>query len=83
MINFVLPGQLIPSTQQEMINKSGSITIYNARTIGILFLLAFLAYGFGSRLFESANTPEKYAGALLIVANSAMVLLIGILLRKH
>jgi hypothetical protein len=82
MINFVLPGQLIPSTQQEMINKSGSITIYNARTIGILFLLAFLAYGFGSQLFGSANNSEKFAGALLIAANSVVVLLIGILLRK-
>jgi hypothetical protein len=82
MIIFVLPGQLIPSTQQEMINKSGSITIFNARTIGILFLLAFLAYGFGSQLFESANNSEKFAGALLIAANSVVVLLIGILLRK-
>ncbi|MGI6047952.1 MAG: DUF4386 domain-containing protein [Petrimonas sp.] len=65
-----------------MKNKSNAITIFNARIIGIFFLLAFLAYGLGSQLFESTNTPEKYLGASLIIANSVMVLFIGILLRK-
>ncbi|HHT22260.1 MAG TPA: DUF4386 domain-containing protein [Bacteroidales bacterium] len=65
-----------------MKDKSNAITIFNARTIGVFFLLAFLAYGIGSQLFESTNNPEKYLGALLIIANSVMVLFIGILLRK-
>lgn len=65
-----------------MKNESNSSTIFNARIIGIFFLLAFLAYGIGSQLFESINDHEKYLGALLIIANSVMVLFIGILLRK-
>jgi hypothetical protein len=36
----------------------------------------------GSQLFDSTNNPEKQVGALLIIANSIMVLFIGILLRK-
>ena len=47
------------------------------------FLSIGTAYGLGSQLFESTNTPEKYLGASLIIANSVMVLLIGILLRKN
>lgn len=62
--------------------KNNSVTIFNARIIGVLFLLAFIAYGVGSQLFVSANNTEKYLGALLIIANSVMVLFIGILLRK-
>jgi hypothetical protein len=65
-----------------MRDKSNAITIFNARIIGIFFLLAFLAYGLGSQLFESTSNPEKYSGALLIIANSVIVLFIGILLRK-
>jgi len=65
-----------------MNNKIHTITIFNARIIGVLFLLAFLVYGVGSQLFVSANNTEKYLGALLIIANSVMVLFIGILLRK-
>jgi prolipoprotein diacylglyceryltransferase len=65
-----------------MKDRNNSVTIFNARIIGIFFLLAFLAYGIGRQLFESADKPEKYLGALLILANSAMVLFIGILLRK-
>lgn len=65
-----------------MKDKSNSIQIFKARTIGSFFLLAFLAYGFGRYLFESTNIAEKYLGALLIIANSLMVLFIGILFRK-
>lgn len=65
-----------------MTNENNSVVIFNARIIGIFFLLAFLAYGFGRPLFESINDHEKYLGALLIIANSVMVLFIGILLRK-
>lgn len=63
-------------------DKSNAIIIFNARTIGAFFLLAFLVYGVGSQLFVSARNTEKYLGALLIIANSVMVLFIGILLRK-
>lgn len=56
--------------------------IYNARTIGSFFLLAFLAYGFGRSMVESEPYSEKYLGALLIFANSLMVLFIGILFRR-
>jgi len=62
--------------------KNNLVTIYNARLIGSFFLLAFLAYGIGRSLFDSTNDLEKYLGALLIIANSIMVLFIGILLRK-
>jgi hypothetical protein len=65
-----------------MKDKSNSSKIFNARTIGSFFLLAFLAYGFGRHLFESTINTEKYLGALLIIANSATVLFIGILFRK-
>lgn len=65
-----------------MKDKSNSSKIFKARTIGSFFLLAFLAYGFGRYLFESTNNAEKYSGALLIIANSVMVLFIGILFRK-
>lgn len=65
-----------------MKDKSNSSKIFKARTIGAFFLLAFLAYGFGRHLFESTNDTEKYLGVLLIIANSVMVLFIGILFRK-
>jgi len=65
-----------------MQNNSNPAIISNARVIGAFFLLAFLAYGLGSQLFDSTNNPEKQVGALLIIANSIMVLFIGILLRK-
>ncbi len=65
-----------------MKDKNNPIKIFNARIIGAFFLLAFLAYGLGSQLFGSTNNPEKHLGALLIIANSVMVLFIGILLRK-
>ncbi|MFZ4456749.1 MAG: DUF4386 family protein [Bacteroidales bacterium] len=65
-----------------MKDKDNSSKIFKARTIGYFFLLAFLAYGFGRQLFESADNAEKYLGALLIIANSVMVLFIGILFRK-
>lgn len=56
--------------------------IQKARTIGSFFLLAFLLYGIGRNIFESETLTEKYTGALLIIANSIIVLLIGIFLRK-
>jgi hypothetical protein len=65
-----------------MKDNSNSGKIFNARTIGAFFLLAFLAYGFGRHLIESTVNEEKYLGALLIIANSTMVLFIGILFRK-
>ena len=65
-----------------MKDKGNSVTVFNARLIGAFFLLAFLAYGIGRQLFESTDDPEKYIGASLIIANSVMVLCIGILLRK-
>jgi hypothetical protein len=65
-----------------MTNNSNSFGIYKARTIGSLFLIAFLAYGFGRNLFESEAQTAKYIGAFLILTNSIIVLFIGILLRK-
>lgn len=56
-----------------MKDKKSFVTIFNARIIGIFFLLAFLAYGLGTQLFGSTNNPEKYLGALLIIANSVIV----------
>ncbi|NQX84824.1 MAG: DUF4386 domain-containing protein [Flavobacteriaceae bacterium] len=64
--------------QQSRISKQ----IYKARTIGILFLLAFLCYGVGRSLFESELFTQKHIGASLIIINSIMVLTIGNLLQK-
>ncbi|MFN0215535.1 MAG: DUF4386 domain-containing protein [Saprospiraceae bacterium] len=44
--------------------------------------MAFLAYGFGRHLFEHESLFGKYSGALLIVINSIMVFIIGIIFRK-
>ncbi len=65
-----------------MKSNENSVEIFNARTIGSFFLLAFLAYGFGRHLFESELVFDKYIGSVLIITNSIMVLFIGILLRK-
>ncbi len=65
-----------------MQNNSNSVVIFNARLIGAFFLLAFLAYGIGSQLIESIANQQNHVGALLILANSVMVLFIGIFLRK-
>jgi len=62
--------------------KTNRIEIKNARTIGILFLLAFLAYGFGRYCLASAFVFNTYIGAILVLVNSAMVLFIGILFKK-
>ena len=65
-----------------MKKSSNSFEIYKARTIGSFFLLAFLAYGFGQHLFWSDNISQKYIGSFLILGNSIIVLLIGVLLKK-
>ncbi len=63
--------------------KTNQLTeIYKARTIGSLFLLAFIAYGLGRHFFESEVVFKEYIVTTLIIANSIMVLFIGILLRK-
>lgn len=66
-----------------MKNNNQTIEIYKARTIGLFFLFAFIAYGFGRHFFESVNVSEKHIGTLLIILNSVMVLFIGILLKKN
>ncbi|HNR07825.1 MAG TPA: DUF4386 domain-containing protein [Saprospiraceae bacterium] len=65
-----------------MNNHSDSAKIQKARTTGLFFLLAFLAYGLGRHLFKSEGGPEKYLGAALIFSNSIMVLFIGLFLRE-
>lgn len=65
-----------------METNNKSTKIYKARIIGILFLVAFLAYGIGRSLLESANASAKYSGAILVLLNSLMVLLIGVYIRK-
>lgn len=65
-----------------MTNNSNSSRIYKARVIGSFFLLVFFAYGFGQYLFKCESQSEKYAGALLILTNSILVLFIGMFLRK-
>jgi hypothetical protein len=65
-----------------MKNNRNTVEIYKARTIGTFFLLAFLAYGIGRSLFESEIYYEKYIGTFLLLTNSLMVFLIGLLLKK-
>jgi hypothetical protein len=65
-----------------MSNTMSRIEIKHARIIGSLFLMAFLAYGFGRYFFESEEMHIKLAGAFLVLVNSTVVLFIGILLRK-
>ncbi len=54
------------------------------RSMGALFLLAFVVYGVGTALVDSGSTA---VGALLMLANSAVVVGIGVLafpvLRPH
>jgi hypothetical protein len=56
--------------------------IHHSKIIGSFFLLAFLAYGFGRHFFDNGQGSVQYLGALLIVVNSLMVFLIGLLLRR-
>lgn len=63
-----------------MANKLSIVEINNAKIIGLLFLLAFPAYGFGQYYFENENT--KTIGALLLLINSVIVISIGFLLRE-
>lgn len=58
------------------------IKIDIAKQIGLFFLLAFPAYGFGRALFESEIGKEQYLGTALIIINSAMVICIGVWLRQ-
>ena len=57
------------------------------RTVGTLFLVAFVAYGGGTALVSSGSSAQVGAGALLMLANSAVVVGIGVLafpvLRPH
>lgn len=63
--------------------KNNSTTkIQEARIIGLFFLLAFVFYGLGRNYFESEELVEKYIGTFLIIANSFLILFIGIFLRK-
>ncbi|MFM2385257.1 MAG: hypothetical protein RL660_14 [Bacteroidota bacterium] len=65
-----------------MDDKQSLPKIDRARTIGLLFLLAFFAYGIGRYLCDSTQTTEKFVGAALVIANSIMVALIGVFLSK-
>jgi hypothetical protein len=57
------------------------------RAVGALLLLAFVVYGAGSALADSADPARVPAGALLMLVNSAAVAAIGVLafpvLRAH
>jgi cadmium resistance protein CadD (predicted permease) len=59
------------------------VGIYKANIIGLFFLLAFLLYGFGRIFFESEISFGSYFGAFLILANSILVIYIGVFLRKN
>ena len=61
---------------------NNSTKIYKSNWIGIFFLLAFIAYGFGRSLFERENTIDQYIGATLILLNTIMVLFIGVWFKK-
>ena len=56
--------------------------LYKSKIIGFCFLSAFLAYGFGRHYFESPDIQKKHLGALFIITNSTIVILIGVLLDK-
>ena len=61
---------------------NNSTKIYKSNWIGIFFLLAFIAYGFGRSFSERENTTEQYIGAILILLNTIMVLFIGVWFKK-
>ena len=61
---------------------NNSTKIYKSKWIGIFFLLAFIAYGFGRSFFERENKTEQYIGAILILLNTIMVLFIGVWFKK-
>jgi len=65
-----------------MINSKNSNKFIKTRIIGLLFISAFLLYGFGRSLFETKLHIQKYFGALLIILNSVAVVFIGVYIRK-
>lgn len=58
------------------------IKINHSQLIGSLFLLAFVAYGFGKCFFENESCTPKLIGSFLITVNSIIVFTIGFLLKK-
>jgi hypothetical protein len=83
-------------TSTTLVNKTfANKTFANktlARIIGVLFLVPFVTYGFGSGLINSVlevpkflavlapNNPQMIIGALLMLANSVTVVALGVLL---
>src|SRR5210317_1534692 len=65
-----------------MDKHSTNFQVHKASIIGLLFLMAFLFYGIGRNMFESDLMTQKYTGTGLIIANSIIVVFIGVLLRK-
>ena len=61
---------------------NNTVKIYKGKWIGVFFLLAFIAYGFGRSFFESENIKEQYLGTILIIINSILVLFIGVWLKR-
>lgn len=53
---------------------------WKVRLSGILFLAAFLAYGFGMNLAVGSRGPKLFAGVGLMLLNSLIVAAIGTLL---
>lgn len=76
-----LPGTAAPGSTHRLPDRAG------ARTAGVLFLSAFLAYGIGSSIATSLagsgaerSDPLFVAGAAAMLLNSALVIGIGALL---
>jgi hypothetical protein len=80
LVIIILTGNKNSVKSKKMTHRKTEI--HKARTIGAYFLLVFIAYGLGRHLFETEEEAGKYIGALLILANSIMVLFIGIYIRK-
>ena len=63
-----------------MSQKLTSQKIEHSRTIGFLFLIAFITYGIGRGSIESQSLSEQIVGILLILINFITVFTIGLLL---
>jgi hypothetical protein len=94
----ILRGDPIPDTDPSTsrpADRSDSSVRRSARTVGVLFLAGYLAYGIGSLIAtpivrsadRSGSTAVFVTGAALMLLNSAIVIGIGVLmvpiLRPH
>ena len=77
----IIDFTIIHTSDVEMSKPITSQKIEHSRTIGYLFLVAFLTYGIGRGSIESQALSEQIVGVLLISFHFIIVFTIGLLLN--